>query len=397
MKYLIRILVCSVVTILTGCVVPYEPRHDGDTIRVPVVEAMLLEPDGTYVRLSYARSLSSNNEGVPSEELLVYADEVSILCSDGTSVPLRLQQDIITGTCAYRPEGGIRFREGASYAVSILLDGKQYQSDFVAPLRTPEISEVDYLVHGDGKKMDVRVSTHDPHRQVLYYLWRYDEDWEIVAEYFASLRYDPEQGRIIDGMTRETSDNRYYCWGKETSKRLILGTAKNMLGGEIRNHTILQLEQSDMDSRFSYLYSIFVKQYAIPEEAYLYFENMRKNVEETNSVFSPIPARMNGNIRCLSHPGEPVAGFFVATTESASRLYIDVGDVPSMKPKVSCEYNPEWYSYAVAPQNLLSLGLGILAEEYQKGYQWKPIRCVDCTWHYLATKQKPSFWPNNHL
>jgi hypothetical protein len=397
MKQLKQIFACSAVVVLTGCIVPYEPRYDGETTHVPVVEAMLLEPDGTYVRLSYIRPLSSNEEDTPSEEPLVYADEVSILCSDSTNIPLRLQQDAVTGTYAYRPEGGIRFREGASYAVDILLDGKQYRSDFITPLRTPEIGEVNYLLYDGGRKMDVRVSTHDPNRQVLHYLWRYDEDWEVVTEYFASLRYDPELDRIIEGMTRETADNRYYCWGKETSKKFLLGTAENMLGGEIRNHTVLQLEQSDMDSRFSYLYSIVVRQYAIPEEAYLYFENMRKSVEETNSVFSPIPARMNGNIRCLSHPGEPVNGFFVATTESASRLYIDAGDVPSMKPQVSCFNIPEKYSASMNPQSLMALGLGILRVDYPDAHIWKPIRCVDCTKHYLATKRKPPFWPNDHL
>ena len=64
-----------------------------------------------------------------------------------------------------------------TYTVDILLDGKQYQSGALTPLRTPAIDEVSYATRNEGKLLDVRLSTHDPDGQIHYYLWTYEEDW----------------------------------------------------------------------------------------------------------------------------------------------------------------------------------------------------------------------------
>jgi len=389
--------------ILNGCILPYEPSLEEMTSDIMVVEAMLAEPSGTYVRIGYLQPMNpgaypvtySSSGLLPDDGSIHTSYEVSILGSDGSGIPLRYGLDSIAGIYSYRPEAEIRFAEGVDYALDIDYGDRHYRSDYITPMRTPAIDDVNYLNFDGGHQINIRVSTHDPDGKALFYLWRYEEDWEIRAEFFATMRYDPALQAIVEGMTLETADNRYYCWGRNRSNSLILGNAERMLGGEIRDHTVLNIWPSGMDSRFSYLYSILVKQYALPPDAYLYFDNLRKNTEETNSIFASMPVEMQGNIWCVSDPDEPVIGYFFAATESASRLYIDAADVPAMKPEIYCE--PRLYPYTEDPFMMYMSGFGLLSEQSGNGYLWLPNLCLDCTRHNKATKTKPLFWPNNHL
>jgi hypothetical protein len=406
----LNLIISLAAGVLSGCILPYEPSMDaiqneaaGDIL---VVEAMLVESSGTYVLIDHVRPMEQDGDALqessPDGGYYSAAYGVSILGSDGSVIPLLFGWDSVAATYAYRPEAEVHFAEDVTYALDIRAGDKRYQSDYIAPMCTPPIDGVTYAPYDEGRRLDIRVSTHDPEGKAFFYLWRYDEDWEIHAEIFVPMRYDPDLRQIVTGQSLSTADNRYYCWGRERSNRLITGSAERMLGAAIKDHSILQIERSDLDSRFSYLYSILVRQYALPPDAYRYLNNLRKNTEETNSIFAPMPTEIQGNIWCIDDPNEPVVGYFFAATESVSRLYIDVADVPAMKPEIYCERDrdlsrPDWYPYSQDPFFLYMSGLGISGEEPQMGYIWRSLKCVDCMHHEKASKMKPSFWPNNHL
>jgi hypothetical protein len=56
-------------------------------------------------------------------------------------------------------------------------------------------------------------------------------------------------------------------------------------------------------------YSILVQQFGITQDAYNYWENLKKNTELRGSIFDAQPSQLVGNIHCLQDPTEPVLGY----------------------------------------------------------------------------------------
>jgi hypothetical protein len=74
-------------------------------------------------------------------------------------------------------------------------------------------------------------------------------------------------------------------------------------------------------------------QYAITEDAFKYYEDLKKNTEGLGSIFDPQPSLTTGNIRCLSNPAERVLGFVSASTVSAKIFSLRYEDLPlTVKP-----------------------------------------------------------------
>lgn len=366
-----------------SCITEYDAGYIESTAGILVVEGMILEPEGTFVKLSRTKSINSN---LPYES--VTTAKVNVLCDDGTIYPL--ENEIVNGM--YILKEPLSFNPSANYAIEIHLDGKIYQSDYIEAIRTPEIDEVSWVTENDGQQVNIRVSTHDSGNAVQYYRWVYKEDWEIVANYYSMYRYDPSIPGVVE-QNLLSSNNRYYCWGQDSSKSFILGSSEKQAESVIKNHKILELKAGD--SRFSYLYSIEVRQYALNKDAYNYFQNLQKNIEETGSLFAPLPTEMEGNIRCISDPEESVIGFIPVTTERKARIYIKKEEVPEMQLYYHCGEVQE-FPYTQSTE-AYHAGLGILSDNSPKGYNWVPIRCVDCLTLYKATKNKPYWWPNDHL
>lgn len=129
---------------------------------------------------------------------------VTLISDKGTTIATAQNT---TGS-SYMITDSISFKPGEKYAIHFLINGKEYQSDFVEPQITPEIDEVNYQ-YKELEEVDIRVSTHndDPDAS-RYYRWTYKEDWEIVSEYFAQYTWSYENGiQKLTSFTRK----RPYC------------------------------------------------------------------------------------------------------------------------------------------------------------------------------------------
>jgi hypothetical protein len=269
------------------------------------------------------------------------------------------------------------------YALDIkTTDNKHFRSAFVAPLYSPEIDTVTYRVNSDNS-IDIYVSTHDPGNQTNCYMWDFDEVWEYRSKLFESHRYDPMTGRFsipqsLDGL------NRHYCWASDYSKTLNVATSEKYTNAAIINQKIHTLQPGT--SRYSYLYSILVRQYGLDKDTYLYFENSQKNLDAGGSLFAPQPSEMPGNIQCLSDPGETVIGYIFASKATTYRTYINMTQLSLDRFEDYTNCNA---TEAPDDRTAFNMGLGFSNNQYV------PIRCLDCT-QRGGTKNKPAYWPNNH-
>ncbi|MDH6342529.1 hypothetical protein M2480_001151 [Parabacteroides sp. PFB2-12] len=365
--------------LLIGCIEPYEPKNVESTTGVLVVEGMLLEYAPTRIKLSRTIELDQD----------IYhpvTADVSILSTQGKNMPLAASEE----KGIYLLDTGFTFEEGEQYALEIRDGSELYRSDFVTPVYTPDIDSVSYVYSPEDVEVKINVTTHDPANKQHYYQWAYEEDWEMRVDYIVTTRWDPVEEKLIEDMDLYTSDNRYYCWNKDHSKAFILGNSDRLSDALIKDKTLLTIEGRGY--RFTSLYSILVKQYALSPEAYDYFRNLQKNIDDTGSIFAPQPTEMKGNIACITNPERPTIGYFAASVEKRERLYIPAHEV-LLPPILDCSVPSDEVFFSFADAYSKGFGIKVYIPEVELTYA--RLRCVDCT-EAGGTKNRPDFWPTNH-
>jgi hypothetical protein len=363
-----------------------------DTAGILVVDGVILDK-GTTIKLSRTVKIDNAFKKVHFSPEEVINANVQVI-DDNSQVIAVAKPQILNGTAIpeYIVESEIVFIPGTKYALEIHIGGKHYQSDFVTPVMTPDIDEVTWRNNEDFT-LDILVSTHDPENKIVYYRWMFEEDWEIKAPLFTPFLFDLKTNQIYE-QSLSGPNNRYYCWASDKSKSLILGTTDRLTEAKIENRIIHHF--SSNNSRFSYLYSIVVRQHGINKEAYTYFANKQKNLEQSEGIFSLQPTELEGNLTCISHPEEPVIGYIYATREIVfSRIFIDM---TSMKKSYifDCSFIQSCHISEFYRLFSKKGDWGLLSYDEISGECILVQRmCVDCTDHG-GSKNKPNFWPNDH-
>lgn len=363
--------------LLTGCISEYIPEGVENVEGILVVEGIISEGE-TVIKLSTSIGIEDDFY----DDRNIYDATVNIECNDGTFFqPLEINSD------------GYKFsienlNSSKEYRLNIDYDGNQYQSEFLAPISTPDIDSVYYKKAGTGEPVALYIATHNDNEQSSYYMWSFVEDWEYNAEFEATL------GEIyIDGSYEivyydlNTSNNIYYCWGHNTSKTFILGSTSNISSNIVKDQYLT--ESLPGNRRWQTLYRIAVTQNAIRKDAYDYFSNLRKNIEETGSIFGPIPSEMNGNINCVNNSDIPVIGYVDVSISKSFIRYISRNEGLYERPYYGCRI-------VFDSQEADSLEY-ILYHIDQMGIQYYAQRfCSDCTLGG-GTKNRPDNWPTNNL
>jgi hypothetical protein len=390
MKLFKYIFICliGIAVFPLGCIIPFELKGIKETGGILVVEGTILNV-GTSIKLSRTVDMY----GISSTKLTDVQGALVHVIDEGNNIIAIAEQQEIDERIVYTVHDEISFTPGLKYALDIQIGEKRYQSAFVTPVRTPKIDEIGWQKNPDGS-MDIMVSTHDIENKTEYYRWEFEEDWEYRSYYFGYYRYEQGSGEIIK-QDMYSANNRYYCWDSNKSKTIILGTSEKLTVASIKDKVIHNFPTNN--TRFSYLYSILVRQYGLDNETYRYLDNLKKNIELGGSLFAPQISEMNGNIRCLSDPHETVIGYIAATNAVSHRIYIDMAPIEG-EDEYDCTAG-SLEKYAFRREELTAaymLGLGIFTGGDDMIYfDCRRIRCVDCTTRG-GNKNKPDFWPNDH-
>jgi hypothetical protein len=198
---------------------------------------------------------------------------------------------------------------------------------------------------------------------------------------------------------QQTSNNVYYCWGSGHSASFILGSSEQLSSNTISHKRLTGIEPSD--EKLSILYYISVTQQQLRKEAYDYYANLQKNISQSGSIFSPIPAEMTGNIRCLTHPEQPVIGYVEVSTIVTADRFIPEATGLYEAPLGQCALQVVHRM----SKDFISNTIYEFAQEQGQGPEpymivgtpmsYGPASCLDCT--ARGTKNKPAAWPTDHL
>ena len=381
----VRYIMILSVLMATACVYTYEASVPENVKAVLVVEGDIIVNGVTHIRLSQTTPLQESRLSVVS------GARVYIEGEQGGRYPL---PEIASGQ--YEAETS-HLDPQQRYRLHLSLENqKQYASSYVPVVVSPPIDSVGYTLYNDATALAIHVSTHDALAQTNYYRWSYVETWEITSPLLSNVKYDT--GTMTYSI-REYEENLHHCWANQKSAGILLGNTTRLAADVINKQVLLHIPERDM--RVGNLYCIQITQMALTKEAYLYWENLRKNSEDIGGLFSPQPSEVQGNIFCLDQPDEPVIGYIAAGTQALSeRKYIPSGLMKGVIwPVCTCEEDIGSLSITdyVSPLRYIRNGwMPMWYNDTMSAVYWHLPGCGDCrTWG--GTKERPAWWPNNHI
>lgn len=381
--------------LLIACVSEFNARIPISGVEILVVDGNIVANSTQEFYFSKSFSLEEDKPPVGYDDVWV---ELALIGSDGYRSPLATS----LGKGVYKLEIGALSTD-VEYGIEFKYDGEVYQSELQKPLYTPPIDSVSWVQAGKHGDISIRVSTHDVDDGAFrYYLWNYKEDWEVQADYEASIIYDIETKTFY----RDLSYPNLYCWSMKIGGETLVGTTEALVGNQVINKVLYDREVTDR--RFSVLYCATITQQAITKAAYEYYLDKAKGNEGMGGLFTPQPSKIEGNIACLTDDDKRVIGYTsVCANVAESRTFIPIHDLSRPTITSSCsvigkdsvmtfmkEHDLVEYSqyYAMGYRPIFN---GLMMNDQCIPEEWSSVHCADC--RYIGGKKdRPTFWPNDH-
>lgn len=309
---LIRFSLLLMAGLISSCLTPYQP--DTQTIgRSMVVEGMITDQPGPYeVKLSYTADYTYT-----SLNFLVQGATVTLSDDAGNQEVLFESQPGSYQTSAT----GMRGIPGRSYKISIkTTDGKQLESTPERLKAAPPIDRLTYeykynslaLLDDKRNTWEVYLDTKDPATPGDFYRWTW-KNYEYTSACQVSDNATSEG--VYMGVPCCTS-----CWNITQCYSNCINISSDVAinGQAISRQQILSVPFTSRG-----IYYVEIEQQSISEGAYRFFNSVKKLVNNTGGLFDSAPATVGGNIRSISHPNEPVYGYFGAAGISIMPLKVD--------------------------------------------------------------------------
>ncbi|MFB9841902.1 DUF4249 domain-containing protein [Mucilaginibacter ginsenosidivorans] len=378
-----------------GCKKPYLGPAIVSKDSYLVIEGLInTGPDSTFIKLT--RTVKLSDIAKPSGEL-----NATVTIEGDNNSSYQLTE---AGGGLYQSPP-LYLGTNAKYRLRVkTASNEEYLSDFVEAKETPDIDSVSYEVQNDG--VQFYVNSHDAANKTRYYRWDFDETWgyhafarsyfKIGGDGYPELRVAPE-------------DKIYGCYRSNPGVQILTATTTKLSQDVVLHQPLDFISQGS--GKISHGYSLLLRQYALTEAGYSYWENLKKNTEEIGSIFDAQPSELPSNIHCLSEPGKPVIGFVSASSVKSKRVFVNnfiaglfvpdyiapptadecKGGAILIEPQVSFQYRLKQLTGTgdTVLLNGIYNRMGVLL-----GYGYAARNCADCrTKAPYGTNLAPAFWP----
>lgn len=379
---------------LTGCISDFDINSivDSNENALLVVEGDIISGTRSTFTLSKTYRL---DEDRPAGYNDVSAN-VCIVGSDGS----RSENATYTGNGVYVIDVE-NLKENVEYALEIKYEEETYLSTFSVPYEIPE-ALISFDQPEEYGEVSIRISTGNySSNEHCYYMWKYTEDWEVVAPYATDIFFDPINGRYNE----DKSLPYQYCWSTYTNKDIVISTTESLNENRIVNFQLRQYPSSSR--RIAELYRIRVKQFRISKAAYEYYQEKKKLDEDLGGLFSPQPSELIGNINCTTNPNKKAIGYVSVFNNLMEReLYIFREELTLSDLNLRCDLMPP----NKVGQFLQENDITSITDFYYLGYRplyanwtdnglqpsyWTQEICADCR-AGGGSKNRPTDWPNDH-
>jgi hypothetical protein len=135
-------------------------------------------------------------------------------------------------------------------------------------------------------------------------------------------------------------------------------------------------------------YSVLVNQYSMDKKAYVYWENLRKNNQETTDLFGKQPAMIQGNIVNVKDSSDIALGYFEVSSLQSKRIMVQSVEGLSFDKAYYCKAKKIFGS-------LPKKSLVYLAEDFDEDdKRYEGMVSGECIFCQLlgGSLEKPSYW-----
>jgi Domain of unknown function (DUF4249) len=370
---------CIFIILLVSCTTPFNPPAIHGKNQFLTVDGIVRNgQDSTIIMLS--RSANLGDSAGPQPELNA---QVTIVGQQSDVFPL-----INLGNGRYAINQ-LNLNVNQNYQLQITAsNGEHYASDFVPVRQTPPIDSLNF--RGDSSGVTIYVSTHDPLNNTRFYQWDFTQTWEHDSKYNSTIELLP--GGIIVNRPADQQISR--CWSSTNSTSILVTSSQGLSQDVVSFFPINVIDNGSVE--LSVEYSILVRQYALTQEAYQYWQTLKQNTELTGGLFQPQPSSVGGNFHCLTNTSEPVFGYFSVSSVDSMRIFINASQIGFwyyIPPTAECSYfvppTDSLASYANYPtiyQPFIACNGPVCV--YALAFRY----CVDCT-YYGGSNVKPPYWP----
>jgi hypothetical protein len=306
----LTITLISIAFIMHGCIYEYFPQT-GEYEKFLVVYGMITTENGPHEITIY----KNKQIGEISLDSAVQAI-VSITDDIGNIIPLT---EASNGR--FLTPQTFAGRIGTKYKLSIVLqDGRKYESDYVEMLDVPGISDIKAeqikkpgaSTTSEDEGYQFYISSEPGSSEQKYFKWEIDEDWEFDMPYIYDFYWDGDELTDIN--------IPYQCYSKRHIRDFFISTTNNSQVNYISNYPLHFVSRYN---KLKYGYGIRVRQYALSEFSYSFWENVVEN-DNPNALNSKQQYPLVGNIKCISNPDEPVYGILEASAVKTKNLQVKI-------------------------------------------------------------------------
>jgi hypothetical protein len=382
-KIVIKLLL--LIFMLTSCIKRYEPViESNDAVKFVVTGQVNLGDTIQHINISTTSSIS-NPKYIP-----VANCQVKVIDGKGNYYNAN---DVQNGNYElYIPVNELI--PGSSFKVDVVTqEGVNLVSDFDLMHECPEVDTVYYIVKELPtnnpsefiKGIQIYLDLNAENTSSRYFRWEAIETWEYHATWPVQWYYD---GIIHHIWPPDSSE--FVCWRTQLVKSIFTLSTENLTQNKYRLFPLHFIDNINT-ARLVYGYSLFIRQYAISEAAYAYWDKLRINSSEQGGLYETQPLAIKGNLHNMTNPDQEALGFFGVSAIKTKRIFIsNVENLP-------IEYTPNCF-----PADPLRFGIAEIGPDEYPAYLFGdrhsytsrvlPVECVKCTTMGGSTV-KPTFWP----
>lgn len=373
---------------LQGCVERYYPGEDELKTGTLVINAHLTDEPG-HQAIEISRSVTLIH---PSQDPLTGA-YAELIREDGELLEFMEEEPGWYG-CNFEEEF---LQTGMSYSLHVSTpDGNEYESDFDKIRPVPLVDSIYYEV-----EFASYLSEDDLIGGVRFFIdFTYNDDeyeclrWELTETYEF---HNPDMSayiRDVDFILKPLPDTSNYrvCYITNDLPSIHSMTLKYLDFGIYIKKPFGFVPNDQLAQKLKHKYSLHVKQFSMGEEAFHYWNELKKTSQEQGFLFDRQPALLKSNIHNVNDAQEIVLGFFSMSGVTECRGFAEKPEgldlslyeyycMPVVKGPagpISREDLPIYYARAFWD------GESVYAEINK--------HCVDCREYKNSTHLKPEYW-----
>ncbi|MEA3460333.1 MAG: DUF4249 domain-containing protein [Bacteroidota bacterium] len=286
---------------------------------------------------------------------------------------------------------------GMSYMLHVITpDGNEYESDFDKLRPVPKIDSIYYETETVSYKTDT-----DFNEGIRFFIdFTYDDEayeyirWELTETYEF---HNPNMEAFIfdvDFRIKPLPDTSNYriCYITNQLHEIHSMALGYLDFGIYIKKPFAFVPNIQQVQKLKHKYSILIKQYSMGEEAFHYWNELKKTSQEKGFLFDSQPALLKSNIRNVNVEDETVLGFFSMSGVVERRAFAE-------KPEGIDLSLYEWYCFPAEKGPLgpvtkedLPLYFARAWRDGQSFYAQVNKHCVDCRDYKNSTHIMPDFW-----